>query len=133
TSTKKAIDRNCTCPFKFTFFLSAMDNCWYLVATRKEFDGEDSHNTHKHHAWVSPDSLRPRSTQMDQDSLKLVHDSCTAFLPNAMVANLLAQRTDTRWLPRQIEYLYQKSSRSLECAMPGASSADALVKSLKSR
>ncbi|MGH7973937.1 MAG: hypothetical protein ACREBR_00325, partial [bacterium] len=85
--------------------MSTVDTFWYLARQshfRKEVSDECTHRTHLHHSKLGAGEIRPKSELMDTDSLSLVNQCGKANVLTSSTSNLIAERTNLRFVKEQI-------------------------------
>ncbi|MGH7974419.1 MAG: hypothetical protein ACREBR_02740 [bacterium] len=116
--------------------MSSADSFWYLACQsyfRKEVRNECTHRTHLHHAKLEPKDIRPKSKLMDSDSVSLIHDCGRAHVSTSSAANLVAERSQLRFVKEQIDYIMKKCAADGVNAIDRRSVVDELVAYLESR
>ncbi|MGH7955343.1 MAG: hypothetical protein ACREOZ_05225 [Gloeomargaritales cyanobacterium] len=115
------------------FYCFHVDGGHFLVFGVSESLSQNTHRTHLHHPKLGAGEIRPKSKLMDTESLTLVKQCGKANVLTSSTSNLIAERTNLRFVKEQIDYILRRDNAERSTTSETRSAVDALVAYLESR
>jgi len=128
-STTKAFDKEDSCPFCVTIFLS-IDNFWYLSSATTAKKSEYK-NIHSGHHKLPQQYIRSNIAQMSATARNMLSHTNEASISSSASSIFLELETSQQWSARQLQYVMRKENESADS--PSLSAADELVRIFSTR